>query len=102
MTDPDQSNHSKRFEVTRVDAEEPQKERFHGMLELPTPQDIEILAVKAGITVAEACRRAKLVPDVFTRWKREQSSPSIKNLSAIISELDAEIARRAPPQPSTD
>lgn len=73
------------------------------MLELPTPQDVEILAVKAGITVAEACRRAKLVPDVFTRWKRAKSSPSLKSVGAIIAELDAEIARRAAsPQPAPE
>lgn len=64
------------------------------MPDLPTPQDVEILAVRAGITVAEACRRAKLAPDVFTRWKRGNSSPSVRNLQAILRELDTEIDRR--------
>ena len=61
------------------------------MANIPTPQDIEILAVKAGISVAEACNRAKLMPAVFTRWKRGVSNPGIENVRAIVGQLESAI-----------
>ena len=64
------------------------------MTDVPTPQDLEILAVRAGISVAEACRRAGLVPDVFTRWKRGKSNPSIENVRGIVRELECAVAER--------
>jgi hypothetical protein len=60
--------------------------------ELPIPEDLEIMAVRARISVAEACRRASVTPDVFTRWKRGTTSPSIENVRKIIAELRAAIA----------
>lgn len=59
------------------------------MIELPTPQDLEILAVKAGISMTEACGRAKVSPAVFHRWKRGESNPGIEHLRAIIAQLEA-------------
>jgi predicted transcriptional regulator len=67
------------------------------MTHIPTPQDVEILAVTAGISVAEACRRAKLAPDVFTRWRAGKTSPGIESVRAIVAQLEA--ARDARPAP---
>lgn len=58
------------------------------MQALPTPQDLEIMAVKAGITMAEACRKAGLSPAVFSRWKRGSSSPTLKSLEELMAALD--------------
>ncbi|MCX7178002.1 MAG: hypothetical protein NTX56_04265 [Proteobacteria bacterium] len=64
------------------------------MANIPTPQDIEILAVNAGISVAEACKRAEMMPAVFTRWKRGVSNPGIENVRAIVEQLEAAIQSR--------
>jgi len=53
------------------------------MQTLPTPRSLEILAAAAGITMAEACRRAEITPAVFTRWKTGNSSPSIGNVEKL-------------------
>tara|TARA_R110000868_G_scaffold86015_1_gene241490 strand:- start:39 stop:242 length:204 start_codon:yes stop_codon:yes gene_type:complete len=67
------------------------------MANIPTPQDIEILAVRAGISVAEACSRANLMPAVFSRWKRGVSNPGIENVRAIVDQLEAAIEARNVP-----
>lgn len=63
------------------------------MIELPTPQDIEIMAIRAGITVPDACREANLSPAVFHRWKRGKSSPTIKSLKALINVLQVRLSQ---------
>jgi T5orf172 domain len=54
---------------------------------IPTPRDLEILALDAGISMTEACNRAKVSPAVFHRWKRGESNPGAEHLRAIIREL---------------
>lgn len=63
-----------------------------GMSDLPTPQDIEIMAVKAGMTTAQACRKAGLSSAVFFRWKGGKSSPTLNSLREIMAVLDEAIA----------
>jgi hypothetical protein len=58
-----------------------------GMEALPSPEDIEIMAVVAGMSMTEVCKRARLSPAVFHRWKASISSPSVKNLQTIIDVL---------------
>jgi predicted transcriptional regulator len=58
------------------------------MTNLPTPQDLEIMAVKAGISMSEACRRAKVSPAVFHRWKRG-ADPGLERVRKIVAELRA-------------
>lgn len=59
------------------------------MSNLPTPQELEIMAVKAGVSMTEACRDAGVSPAVFHRWKRGKSSPTLDSVSAIIAALKA-------------
>jgi len=63
-------------------------------MELPTPQDVEILAVRAGVSVTDACRRVSLTPDVFRRWKRGKSSPSIESVRVLVRLLEEIIRDR--------
>ena len=58
------------------------------MDDLPTPQDLEIMAVKAGISMTEACARAHVSPAVFHRWKRGKN-PGLEHIRAIMAELRA-------------
>ena len=59
------------------------------MADLPTPQDIEIMAIRAGISVAQACRDARVAPAVFTRWKRGETTPTLESLGKIMAALRA-------------
>jgi predicted transcriptional regulator len=64
------------------------------MADLPTPEDLEIKAVRAGITMTEACRLAKVSPAVFFRWKSGDSSPTFSRITRVIDVLDAKIAAK--------
>ena len=64
------------------------------MADLPTPEDLEIKAVRAGITMTEACRLARVSPAVFFRWKRSDSSPTFSRIARVIDVLDAKIATK--------
>ena len=57
--------------------------KYAGMSSLPTPQDLEIMAIRAGITMAEACRRAGLTPSAFHRWKTGKSSPTLRTVEGL-------------------
>ena len=59
------------------------------MADLPTPRDIEIMAIHAGISVAQACRNADVSPAVFTRWKRGKGTPTLESLGKIMVALRA-------------
>jgi transcriptional regulator with XRE-family HTH domain len=62
------------------------------MLNLPTPQDFEIAAVRAGMTMAAVCREAGISPDVFSRWKRGGSEgPKIGSLHKIAAVLRSKV-----------
>lgn len=39
------------------------------MITLPTPFEIERLALERGLSIAAMCRRADLDPSIFFRWK---------------------------------
>src|SRR5579859_3843021 len=65
------------------------------MKQLPTPQDLEIMAVQAGITMAQACRKANLSPAVFSRWKRGNSTPTLGSLSGLLSVLEKAVEERS-------
>ena len=64
------------------------------MADLPTPEDLEIKAVRAGITMTEACRLARVSPAVFFRWKSGDSSPTFRRIARVIDVLDAKIAAK--------
>lgn len=64
------------------------------MMDLPTPQDLEIMAVKAGISMTEACHRANVSPAVFHRWKRGKN-PGLEHIRAVLAAL-----RAAMPEPN--
>jgi hypothetical protein len=61
------------------------------MQPLPTPQDVEILAVKAGITIRQACLHAGIDPGMFLRWKRRKGSPTLANVEKLLTVLYAAI-----------
>ncbi len=70
--------------------------RYKGRMEnLPSPQDFEKLAIDAGISVAEACRRARVHPSVFQRWRAGKSSPRFEAIAQIKRELDAAIENKS-------
>lgn len=64
------------------------------LIEIPTAQEIDLLAVHAGISVAEACRRAKVSPEAFTRWRRAKTAPSIESVRAVVEQLKIAQAAR--------
>jgi hypothetical protein len=47
------------------------------MDKLLSPEDIERLAVEAGITIIELCKRADIAHTTFYRWKSGRTCPSI-------------------------
>lgn len=68
------------------------------MEKLPTPQDIEIMAVRAGLAMTAICARAGVSPHVFFGWKAGKTSPTLSKLEAIIAELEQAIASRRAPE----
>ena len=67
-------------------------------VEVPTPRDLEIMAVDAGISMTEACKRAKMSPAVFHRWKAKRAAASIENVRSLVDVLrDAINGRKADP-----
>jgi transcriptional regulator with XRE-family HTH domain len=48
-----------------------------GMADSLTPQEIEAAAVAAGISMAEVCRRARVAPSTFSRWKAAKTEPTL-------------------------
>ena len=50
---------------------------------LPKPDEIEEGALRAGISIAEACRRAGVAASVFHRWKSGKHSPSIRTVEKL-------------------
>ena len=53
------------------------------MDDLLTPADVELAAVRAGISMAELCRRARIGQSIFTRWKSGETSPTFRNYRRI-------------------
>jgi predicted transcriptional regulator len=47
------------------------------MDDLLTPADIERLAREAGISLADACRRAGIAQSTFSRWKAGKTEPTL-------------------------
>jgi transcriptional regulator with XRE-family HTH domain len=65
------------------------------MVTLPTHQDFEILAVHADMSIAAACRAAGVSPEVFSRWKRGVSSPTLAVLERVAAVLRLGVERKA-------
>lgn len=63
------------------------------MDDLPTPQDLEIMAVRAGISMTEACRRADVSPAVFHRWKRGKN-PGLEHIRQIMAVLRGAVSEK--------
>jgi predicted transcriptional regulator len=67
------------------------------MADLLTPADIERLAQRAGIPIAEVCRRAGVAPSIFSRWKAGKTEPNLDNYRRIRDAVTAvPSADRAP------
>lgn len=64
------------------------------MQKLPTPQDLMIKAAQGGITMTEACHRAKLNRTFFIQWKFGRNSPSIANVQKLLDVLDEAIREK--------
>ncbi len=64
------------------------------MSDLPTPEDIEIMAIRAGLSIKETCRRAGISPSVFQRWKCDLASPRLRSVAAMQTVLKRAIADR--------
>lgn len=47
------------------------------MAELLTPSDIEALAAKAGKSIAQVCRDARIAQSTFSRWKAGKTEPTL-------------------------
>lgn len=59
-----------------------------GMMNLPTPLELEIKALRAGTTMAQVSKLAKVNAAVFQRWKIGKSQPNMKKLTALMLVLD--------------
>jgi transcriptional regulator with XRE-family HTH domain len=55
-----------------------------------TPTDVEALAAKAGKTMMQVCKEANIAPSTFSRWKRGETSPSLKVYEKIMQAAAAE------------
>lgn len=64
------------------------------MSTLPTPDDIRHLAIKAGISMEEACRRAGIAGNTFRRWAANQHSPRLATVQALQNVLQEAIRER--------
>lgn len=64
------------------------------MQTMPTPQELEILAVKAGISMTQACREAGVSATVFHRWKRGKSTPTLRRIAMLLESLHQAVERR--------
>ena len=53
------------------------------MSDLLDPIDIERLAQRMGIPMAEVCRRAGVAPSIFSRWKAGKTEPNLDNYRRI-------------------
>lgn len=56
-------------------------------INLPTPEQVEAMALDAGLTITEACRRANVARSTFTRWKAGEVDPSIGIVRRIIEAI---------------
>lgn len=65
-----------------------------GNYKIPTAGDVESMSVDAGISVAEACRRAGLAPTLYTRWRAGRGT-SIENVRKIADQLELAISESA-------
>jgi len=54
---------------------------------IPTPIDIEVLAVRAGLTMGEACKRAGIAHTTFSRWKHGAMQPTVKTVEKLLMAL---------------
>ena len=53
--------------------------------------DLEQRAQSAGLTVGELCRRAKIAPITFRRWRNKEASPNLSTLDklqAVLAEAE--------------
>jgi len=55
------------------------------MHRLLTPAEIEAAAARAGLRMAEVCRRAGIAPSTFSRWKSGQTMPSIDVYERLVA-----------------
>lgn len=61
-----------------------------GMTEKPlTADEFEALARGAGLSIAEVCRRAKVAPSTFHRWKGGESGLTIGSYVKLLDVIDA-------------
>lgn len=62
------------------------------MINIPTPEDIEMLAAEAGISTSNACRRAGLSYSMVARWKAG-ANPGIEAVRAVVVVLKKAIVK---------
>lgn len=58
------------------------------MAKLHTPADIERLAGKAGKSIAQVCREARVAQSTFSRWKGGKTEPTLdvyRRLVAVVT-----------------
>lgn len=51
--------------------------------------DLECRAQRLGLSFTELCQRANIAQMTFRRWRNGQSSPTLRNLSALDEALTA-------------
>jgi predicted transcriptional regulator len=69
------------------------------MLSIPRHKDFEERAFQLGISLPELCRRAGISPQVFSRWKAGETSPTLDKLekvASVIAELQDQTKRKSP------
>lgn len=75
------------------------------MGDLLTPADVEKLAERAGIPIAEVCRRAGVASSIFSRWKSGKTEPNLENyrrIRDVVLGLPPRRKRKVPPSDELD
>lgn len=63
------------------------------MTTLPAASDIELMAHRAGMTMADVCRRAGVAPSTFSRWKCGSTSPTLEIVRRLMDATHAALPR---------
>lgn len=59
------------------------------MEKIPTPLDIEFLALKAGKKMGQVCQEAGVAHNTYCRWKHGKTAINVSTLQKLLDALQA-------------